>query len=153
MNSGFTDSLAKEDAAGRRTFCVVSPNSHTSVTSDQPKSADITNLPCRLIVVNTQPESVNGIKFLGVIWDHKISFHNTKKTSKIKKKKAFHYRVYNDFAMPSVFLPYLYYCVWKHQHSHFATDMHNTEKSEKANKGYSASEIYTRNVPMKRKRN
>lgn len=39
---------------------------------------------------------------------------------------------YNDFAIPSVFLPYLYYCVCKHQHGHFATDMHNTEKNEKA---------------------
>lgn len=59
----------------------VSPNSHTCVTSDQRKSADMANLPCGLIVDHTQPERVNGIKFCGVIWDHKISSHNTKKMS------------------------------------------------------------------------
>lgn len=86
LNTGFTDSLPKEDAAGRRTFCSVSPNSHTSVTFDPRKSADLANLPCRLIVHNMQPERVNGIKFLGVIQDHKLNSHNPKKKlSKIKK--------------------------------------------------------------------
>lgn len=84
LNTGFRDSLP-EDAAGRRTFCLVSANSHTSVTSDQRKSADMANLPCRLILDNTQLDRVNGIKFLGVIQDHKNNSHNTTPPSEIKK--------------------------------------------------------------------
>lgn len=59
--------------------------SHTSATSDQRKSTDMANLPYRLIVDNIKSEKVNGIKLLGVIWDHKISSHSTKKQSKIQK--------------------------------------------------------------------